>query len=30
MDAQLAATHEAGHVVMQWFAGLELGDILVL
>jgi hypothetical protein len=25
MDRELAATHEAGHAVMQWFVGLELG-----
>jgi len=25
MDIELAATHEAGHAVMQWFVGLELG-----
>jgi hypothetical protein len=24
MDIELAATHEAGHAVMQWFVGLEL------
>jgi len=25
MEIELAATHEAGHAVMQWFVGLELG-----
>lgn len=27
MDIELAATHEAGHAVMQWFVGLELGPL---
>jgi hypothetical protein len=27
MDIELAATHEAGHAVMQWFVGLELGAL---
>src|SRR4029077_15924736 len=29
MDVQLAATHEAGHAVMQWFVGLELGPMVM-
>lgn len=27
MDVGLAATHEAGHAVIQWFVGLELGAL---
>lgn len=27
MDIELAATHEAGHAVMQWLVDLELGEL---
>src|SRR5690242_16385734 len=27
MDIELAATHEAGHAVMQWLVGWELGEL---
>jgi hypothetical protein len=27
MDIDLAATHEAGHAVMQWLVGLEVGEL---
>ena len=29
MDIELAATHEAGHAVMQWFTGLEVGELVM-
>jgi hypothetical protein len=29
MDINLAATHEAGHAVMQWLMGLEVGELVM-